>query len=672
MRRAPWVPALLALLCGLAAGQPVWSLGKPSWARPFLSRPTPTGGFIAKNDDWVVVYSEVEYSLSESGALRQYHRYIIENVRDKPKFFQFDVDYDEGAESLSELQINVDRGSHWSEINVADHSVTVGEEKGGQTLYTSVQEVEPGMRVVLEYFLQDKYNHLPYDVDRILSLWPTGEKVFRVASKDRDRIKVRVVLPDGDSMPPCLTQLREEEVKGVNLPASSRIPRGYPNQPDWFSLYPWVVVYATPAMEHDASYIRRYSALWEEARKKQPEDKVAEKAKALTAGASSFEEKLRRVGDFVQHGIQYDASNNNSMHAWVPLEVSETLRSLKGDCKGKTLLAQSLLAAVGIESRPVLIRMEEAYYRWEREPATALLNHVILAVKNEGEVELPGTLREGPAAGWILCDPVQLAAGFGEPLPMYEGDPAFLVGDCEAPRFTVRTAVPSTERSHYKVTFKVAASGAISGDIVMKDNGASPLALRVANMFGSEDINLSIASSFPATMNRVHLQDVKVLRADKEGKGQLELRAKFTLPNASQSLGESLMVASPVALACNLFGLPNGYWPPTPPTADDRIEILPPWDNKKNTHGVEQRLEVEAELELPPGFLWAPPAPKKEATPFLECEYVWSEVKPGYWKASLKLARHRGCWPSQDRKTRLKMEDSLFSELSKTLELKKG
>lgn len=659
----------LALLALLPLG--ALALGKPDWAKPHLTRPTPAGAYIAKNDGWVVVYGEVLYGLYPGGALREEHRVILENLWDKPQALSFALEYDEGAVELRDIAINVDRVSHWQTVNLSRTSARATRKNADQLVFTSLEEVEANRRVVLEYTFLERYDVRPWLENFTFGRWPISELRVGLAPDAPENLKVLPVLPEGDALPASITP----DGKGAwivrSVPARDRIPTGYAAQPGMGDLYPWFVAYSEPRGARDEAFIERYAQEWERARKAQDPGAVAARAQPLVAGADSPLAKARRIADFVQHKVQYDDSNVNSINGWVPLQADETLRSLKGDCKGKTLLAQSMLQAVGIESRPVLLRLDEAYFSWRAEPATSRLNHVILAVRLEGGGVLPATLQEGPAAGWVLFDPVVETASFGEPLPGYEGFPAFLVGGAGPPRFTIRTKEPSAERLKASVRYTFDGFGSIGGVLTLRDNGACWLSRRLAETFNLQDIQNLVLEAFPAALNRVQVQRIAVRRAGEGDTAQMEAEIVFRLPGASQSMASSILLENPMALPAHLAGVPNGYWPPTPPGPDDKVEVVAPWDNKKNAHGVEFVMEVEATVELPIGYTWSPPPGRQEKTPATEYDCTWTQAGDLAWKGTLRLTRHRGSWPAADRKARLKFEDALFSGIYKPLELQK-
>jgi len=85
-----------------------------------------------------------------------------------------------------------------------------------------------------------------------------------------------------------------------------------------------------------------------------PDDAVKAKAVELTRGATSEEEKTRRLYDFVAQDIRY-VSLSFGIGRYQPHPASEVLHNGYGDCKDKHTLLQALLAAEGIKSNPVLI-----------------------------------------------------------------------------------------------------------------------------------------------------------------------------------------------------------------------------------------------------------------------------------------------------------------------------
>ena len=99
------------------------ALGKPDWAKPFLSLPRPAGDYIAQSDKWAIVYGEVEFSIGGPGAIRQRHRLILENRTDHALSFSVSLAYDSTIDDLSETALNVERTYLWHSIDLTSSAV---------------------------------------------------------------------------------------------------------------------------------------------------------------------------------------------------------------------------------------------------------------------------------------------------------------------------------------------------------------------------------------------------------------------------------------------------------------------------------------------------------------------------------------------------------------------
>jgi len=84
------------------------------------------------------------------------------------------------------------------------------------------------------------------------------------------------------------------------------------------------------------------------------DDSVRKKADELTKGATTLEEKARRLYDYVALDIRY-VSISLGIGRFQPHAASEVLESGYGDCKDKHTLLAAMLKVEGIQSYPVLI-----------------------------------------------------------------------------------------------------------------------------------------------------------------------------------------------------------------------------------------------------------------------------------------------------------------------------
>ena len=114
-----------------------------------------------------------------------------------------------------------------------------------------------------------------------------------------------------------------------------------------------------------------------------PDPAIKAKAAELTRGASSPEEKARRLYDFAAKNIRY-VSLSFGIGRFQPHAASEVLQNGYGDCKDKHTLLQALLAAEGIRSYPVLIH---AYRKVDPDvPSPGQFDHVITAASIGGNL----------------------------------------------------------------------------------------------------------------------------------------------------------------------------------------------------------------------------------------------------------------------------------------------
>jgi lipoprotein NlpI/transglutaminase-like putative cysteine protease len=102
-------------------------------------------------------------------------------------------------------------------------------------------------------------------------------------------------------------------------------------------------------------------------------------------GKATDEERVAAALEFVQAEIRYfSVSLGESSHR--PSPPSVVLRRRYGDCKDKSLLLIALLRALGIESRPVLLALNNQRGLDTALPSPSLFNHVIVQVRLGGQL----------------------------------------------------------------------------------------------------------------------------------------------------------------------------------------------------------------------------------------------------------------------------------------------
>jgi len=106
-----------------------------------------------------------------------------------------------------------------------------------------------------------------------------------------------------------------------------------------------------------------------------PTPQIRELARRVTTGAGSTRERVARLYDWVRNNVAYGGAYLGR-ESVVPHPAQRTLEDRRGDCKDHAILFEALLAAVGIDSSPVMVNATNAY-RIPAVPTIGVLNHVM-------------------------------------------------------------------------------------------------------------------------------------------------------------------------------------------------------------------------------------------------------------------------------------------------------
>lgn len=123
--------------------------------------------------------------------------------------------------------------------------------------------------------------------------------------------------------------------------------------PPWADALSWVQVSSVPSWSFIADW---YHGLTGGKSVATPELRAF--ADSLFAGASSAEEKMRRVHDFITGDVRYSYMSFRQS-GFVPQSAAKTLATRMGDCKDMATLGRALLALGGVESELVLVNTND-------------------------------------------------------------------------------------------------------------------------------------------------------------------------------------------------------------------------------------------------------------------------------------------------------------------------
>ncbi len=642
------------------------SLLEPSWARHYEADPSPSGAYIAKSDAYAAVVTERAFSLDESGRIVETFHQVLENVSGREKSITLWISYDASQEELSDVGVYIHRSITWDHVNVKKSSVEKKSKLGDALAVIGDEVVKPGHRVVLQYTLTSTLAMKP---GMRVPLWdyevPSARARFLVDAASFARgLRSALMLPPGTMMPANMHKESDIAFEADQVPAGKRLGWGYSYTPEWETRFPCFRVYIQ-SMASLADYDKEYEKEWEKVISDDDKNLIAAEALKITGVAKTLLERSRAIAAFVQGTIQYDDSNSQGANASIPLPVRETLRSKKADCKGKVLLAQALFKAVGVSSRPIVLRANSDYSEI-REPAAAVsFNHVIIAVNwPKSAPALDAQLKDGPAKGDVLFDPTSETTGFGGPLPGFEGVQGMLAGGSGGELFTIHTVVPSVETCRMRIQSVVTGQGSLMANIKIADNGCAYAVFKAIAGYSQDDTRRSLVDMLAPHIASIAITGCSVTRAWESSSGLTEISLSVTASGCMQQMSSGRLLSSPSGIAAALIGLPNGLTPVTPPSQDDKIVLAPPWDSRGHAVGQDRSIEVVMETQVQDGYAIAAPPSRSDDKPWAKVDWEWqpsSETPTA--KCELKMEFRRGEWSQDERKAHLGFVDELFSSL---------
>ncbi len=220
--------------------------------------------------------------------------------------------------------------------------------------------------------------------------------------------------------------------------------------------------------------------------------KVAE----LTAGLQTEEEMVAAIARFVGQEIRYNAWPFGT-HGYEPFSASTIFERRFGDCKDKSILLRQLLAEVGVEAVPVLIKAE---YRRPDEPLDAAMvghfNHCIAWLPPTDA--RPGYYLDATAD----LNPVEYLRADDQ------GARVLRVSATGGELADIPFAPPDENRLQREYRIELADDGA--GIVTLRDDSNGSFGVRLRARFGGEqgDIERALGAEFRGAFGALDVLDV--------------------------------------------------------------------------------------------------------------------------------------------------------------------
>jgi transglutaminase-like putative cysteine protease len=153
---------------------------------------------------------------------------------------------------------------------------------------------------------------------------------------------------------------------------------------------------------------------------------------SLVAGATTPDERARRIYHWVQQHVRYIAFENG-LRGFVPSSANRVFANRYGDCKDMANITCQMLRAAGLHAYLAWIGTRDIPYRYAELPAPVVDNHMIAAY-------------EAAPEQYIFLDATGRFTSYGMPTSMIQGKEALLALDPTHCRVTT-VPITSAERT---------------------------------------------------------------------------------------------------------------------------------------------------------------------------------------------------------------------------------
>ncbi len=197
----------------------------------------------------------------------------------------------------------------------------------------------------------------------------------------------------------------------------------------------------------------------------QPDNSITALALRLTAKATTTDEKIVAIANYVRDDIRYVAIELGDGR-FQPRSAPETLANQYGDCKDKATIMKSLLKAVDIPSHTILVDLIDKIDTSITTPYQ--FNHVILAIPENVLVE-KASYNPAIQDGWLYFDPTDQTSQVGYLPPTLYGNRCLHISEQVSQLYHMPEMKPGYYRRNYRANATLHDDNSLSAHVRVTD-----------------------------------------------------------------------------------------------------------------------------------------------------------------------------------------------------------
>lgn len=620
--------------------------GPPVWADPYVKSYCPQSNkVVSKKDKWISIYSEVEFSISPEGYLVRTKRALLENISTTDETFNGLIVFDPSLEEIKEVELKIQSKYRWKKIRIDDTGGQINNSHKGSVIFVSGEPIPPRNKVVWEYSIIDKLELLTWNYEYIFDAFPILEKRIFI-STETESMGYALELVDNFSTAPLdnITKISDLSYLIKNIPSIDKIPFAETFPLCSFCVYPYFVFFKKGTEKEIESFASNYIKKWELSLTEDSKRSISELALSLTQSKLTLKEKVEAITDFVQFHISYDSGFEKGEFGFIPLSPLEVIRSKRGDCKGKVLLAQKLLDSIGVKSEIVLLRYLNIYCPTDlKEISQAHFNHVVLAVNFKSPEKYGAELVTGPGNGLIIYDPTSKTTRFGESPPGLEGMIGFMPNKPSLGFFEIHLKKPSVWLCQANVEVDYDQERNMYLKINIIDNGLSSFISLLKEQRDKEDIKKELIKLYSKLFPTIRIVNVNVNEPPSVNIFEVVIEMKVEKPY--YELQKSIFYINP--LAALFVGFSFFTEEQENIFNKEDFPLFAPWNRQLNANGCEETLLINLSIKFTNFALFDLPNNFSLQSNWVNGFVNWSKESSLSYKASAKISLPRGKWETE-------------------------